>query len=416
MYKGKRKVVQVKSLDEINDIIAFASKRSRIHYNAWEKRDQRTESLTNDSYVVDKDKYIEVTTKYYKGSKTGVTYRFDKTGEDDVVAEVTGLTAIQTLQSYYKAPDFRHNPDLKKLGIELTDRGTFTPSAAPLTYYNKKHSRTRRWMWCYDLNSAYAAQMLRDIPDTSHYELNTAVKEGQIGFLTIDGLPLVHKGFANVVFDLMPSPYTKFVEKYYGAKHDATDKQAKKNAKDMLVFGVGYLQRINPFLRAFIVNSCNEFIKQYMDEDTCISNTDSIFSLRERPDLPIGEDIGQFKLEFQGPVAYIGHTYQRGNELPKARHIVAQRYKEDFDLLKDPLPTMGALKYRFNKEANIVEQTPDFKEEESCSSSPLTAQQEESDARTSETKTSTSPQSTTQTVPDFQKYMEQMRKRFLWKI
>lgn len=338
---GSRKCeVQVTSYKEYNELVLYAKKRSRALHKPWEQRDKSKESCTIFSFIHETLKWATLTTKFYPGSKGKVkTFKFDKYDEEKVET-VKGATVYATLQRYYHAPEFVNDEYVKRMLGWNEELSTFMVSVSAYTYFNPKYTHTRQKMWCYDANSAYAAQLLKDIPDTSHYEIERRVKKGEIGFFFVgEEVHLVKEGhYANFIFKMMPSPYKEFVEKFYKEKKEATTPQEKQRAKDMLLYGIGYYQRKNPFLRYYIVLSWNEYIKSLADKDTMMSNTDSIFSTKPRPDLPIGDEIGQFKLEFEGPVAYIGYTYQKGTQPPHAKGTIRKLFKKGFDLLKDPMP------------------------------------------------------------------------------
>lgn len=110
----------------------------------------------------------------------------------------------------------------------------------------------------------------------------------------------------------------------------------------MLNLPIGYCQRYNPFLRSYVVNSCNEVIKRLIDDDTLFWNTDAIFSRKRRPELELGTEIGQFKEIHCDTLSYVGNVYQINNEDPTYRGISKSWFKafekkngRKYDLLKD---------------------------------------------------------------------------------
>ena len=110
----------------------------------------------------------------------------------------------------------------------------------------------------------------------------------------------------------------------------------KLKAKAVLNYSIGYLQNINPFLRASIISYCNSDIESIKDEDTIYCNTDSIVSLKKRKDLSFGKDIGQWKLEEQGLFAYVGYDYQWYDEKKTAvRGIPKLWLDDDFDIVEN---------------------------------------------------------------------------------
>ena len=120
----------------------------------------------------------------------------------------------------------------------------------------------------------------------------------------------------------------------------------------MLNLPIGYCQRYNPFLRAYVVHSCNEVIKQLIDDDTLFWNTDAIFSLKRRPELEIGTDIGQFKEIKCDTLSYVGNVYQINDEDPTYRGIskswfksFEKTYGRKYDLLKDFDKSISRINY-----------------------------------------------------------------------
>ena len=352
----RKKLVYLKTVDEMNDVLSIVKKYSGVSYCSWETGRAQGYSLATSSFIEDKQVNIEVTTKFYyigagiSNKLTPVTFVFRKDGDIKVHCDPTQCYA--TMQKYYSAPDLS---DDKVLNLKKTAKGSFALSAGPLVGYNEKYDNREDYLYVYDLNSAYAAIMMNKIPDTSTYTLHSTVHEDEIGFLLSDGLPMVHKGYADIVFKLMDSPYKEFARKYYDIKRNSTgDKKAK--AKAMLVYGVGYLQRHNPFIRAYIVNSCNEFIKSRLDDDSILWNTDAIYSRRKRDDLEIGTDIGQFKLEHEGLIRHRGNCYQivESGEVTY-RGTSKSWFADDFNLLTDDIPTQGNL-WQLNRETLQMEE------------------------------------------------------------
>ena len=352
----RKKLIYLSSVDELNDVLRVIRQYTPVLYCSWETGRAQGHSLASYSFIEDKQVNIEVTTKYYQiaigesNKFEPTTFIFRKDGDVKVHCDPTQCYA--TMQRYYAAPDYSED---KVLNLKKNEKGSFVLSAGALVGYNKKWDNREDYMYVYDLNSAYAAVMMDKIPDTSTYTLHSTVHDGEIGFLLSDGLPMVHKGYADIVFTLMDSPYKEFARKYYDIKRNSTGSE-KAKAKAMLVYGVGYLQRHNPFIRAYIVNSCNEFIKGLLDEDSILWNTDAIYSRRKRDDLTIGTDIGEFKLEHEGLIRHRGNCYQivDSGEVTY-RGTSKSWFADDFNLLTDELPTQGNL-WQLNRETLQMEE------------------------------------------------------------
>lgn len=287
------------------------------------------ESFGNKAFVEDKEVQFRLT---YKKGSGACTYIFKKDGNLD--HQVTdGGEAFRILNKYYKVPRFT-NPSILAM------------SAIPLLYKNEKYEGTRNNAIGYDLNSAYSYAMLQPMPDTSKPFRQGTIKEGEIGFIEIPArhnpevmsLVPISKGYSLYIFPLMESPFKRFVENWYNKK--LVDK-TKHKAKGVLNYSVGYLQRVNPFLRATIIGYCNNLIESLIDEDTLYCNTDSIVSLSEKTNLTLGTAIGNWKIEHEGTFAFKGFNYQWNLDVPHYRGVSRKWFTKDWDLLKDSLPTNG---------------------------------------------------------------------------
>ena len=129
----------------------------------------------------------------------------------------------------------------------------------------------------------------------------------------------------------------------------------KRKAKEYLNFCVGFLQHRDPYTRAQIVGLANDRILSLIDENTIYCNTDSIVSLTERPDLEIGNDIGQWKVEHRDKFAFVGYNYQWGTGLPSIRGKPKTDFEEGWDILKDELPDCGN-KFKYNPIMGVIEE------------------------------------------------------------
>ena len=173
----------------------------------------------------------------------------------------------------------------------------------PGGYNCVKTSKSKKWLVCYgyDVNSSYSYAMLKPMPDTSvEPRLNSYVREGEIGFYTSGGVTTEIGAYAEYIFPLKPSPFVKYVIVYYEKKRKAKTKEERDKWKAFLNIPTGMLQRHNIFMRLTILYYAREYIKQFIDNDTVYCNVDSIVSLRARDDLPLGDELGQFKQEHPG--------------------------------------------------------------------------------------------------------------------
>ena len=328
MYKRKR--IRNISVDEMNKLLKYAQENWSVYF----REQQEGETLRFRAFVVEHQTRLELS-MYYEGDATTFICRLD--GNQDPDTNLTGGLAFATGQKYYKVPRFQN---LKF-------------SAKPLLYYNKNYQYKRVHAYYYDLNSAYATVMVDKIPDTSHYKCNAVVGKGEIGF-SLSG-ELVHEGEqATWVFQLIESPLRRFVQHWYDKKKNAKTPEDKFKAKNMLTYYVGYLQYVNPFLRSYIVQSCNELIEGLMDQNTVMCNTDCIVSTVPRNELTIGPELGQWKYE-EGEIACIGFNYQWNYEV-KYRGVPKGWFPNGFDILRDEIPHFGNI-YIFDKEQMTIKET-----------------------------------------------------------
>ena len=349
MFRGKR--VRFISIEEFNTHLAYCKKYKQIVFGP---RELGTECYIA-NLVVD---IVNIYLTYRKGDKT-TTYSTRLDGED-ATTKITGLLAYQTICKYYKVPNMEHFKWMEKESTKKGERLQISwviASAVPLLYSNiEKGCQEYDNCYGYDMTSAYGWALLQPIPDTTKKpRFNDEVKKGEIGFC-MDGSTEYEGGYGNIIFPLMDSPFDRFVNKWFGIKKYGS-KEEKAKAKQMLNYAVGYMQRTNPFIRNTIVNRCNDKIKMYMDESTLYCNTDSIVSLKERKDLPLGPNIGEFHLEHQGTFAYAGFNYQWNHEVPTYRGVAKKWFesfmkknKRPWSILTDEIPTFDDSEYYFDKD------------------------------------------------------------------
>lgn len=334
-------------------------------------------SLANCMLIEIKDTKLEITTQYYKYKelvKKGfapTTWVFDLNEETDFIS--SGHSCFVQLQKYYKFNKITETPEvmehLKNWYDEET--GKFVCSASPIIGFNPKYDKVElKDCYEYDLNSAYSSVFMDKIPDTtSSPRYETTLKDNEIGFLLDDQLMIIEgKGkYADIIFPLIntPEPIKEFCTKYYNQKKLAKKGSSEKlEAKAMLNLPIGYMQRFNPFVRAYIVHKCNQKIKSLIDENTLFWNTDAIFTLNKREDLDIGTEIGQFKEEKIKNLRYSGNAYQINDEIPVYRGIPKQWFKSfekthnrPWNILTDSLPERcNVWRFDFNKLKLIKEQ------------------------------------------------------------
>ena len=133
--------------------------------------------------------------------------------------------------------------------------------------------------------------------------------------------------------------------------------------KNIMNMAIGYLQRVNPILRTFVLDYANKRVKSFINDDTLYCNTDSIVSLTRRFDIEenLGDGLGQWKLEHFGDFAYKGFCYQWNKSIPSYRGVSKSWFKPDFDILVDELPECGNL-YFYNQKTNQIERLSNEKD------------------------------------------------------
>lgn len=326
----KRLKFEYISVDEMNEHLNYIKKNKysifkNVEYNGFAKYAFINETMTE----------FKLTYKDFKTNKTA-TYICLKTTIDPSKKVITGADAFIVLSHYYKIP---------------ICPAPFSVSA--ILYKNNKYEGKRIDAISYDLNSAFPFAMLKDMPDTSVPPKQKIIEEGEIGF-GLDGELLDIGDYSLFVFKLIESPFKKFVEVWYNKKKNAITKEEKSKAKSILNYSVGFLQRKNPYLRAAIIGYSNKLIEDLIDENTVYCNTDSIICLKERDDLKLGNEIGEWKVEHKGKFAFIGFNYQWNNDIPSYRGQPKEWFPEGWDILKDQLPLSNNI-YKFDeKEIKIV--------------------------------------------------------------
>ena len=293
--------------------------------------------------VKENDSCLIIETKYYEPKYKATRYTCNLNEEKK--AYISGQQVFCEFQKYcFKAV---HAKTYKNQTIDKMldpETGKYVFSAGPVIDYNQKYENQELFnVYEYDLNSAYSSIMLNGIPDVNHPKFNVKVKKGQVGFYLDNECSMTEKVgvVAEVVFDLIKLNDTqkKYIYNAYDKKLLAVDELEHNEAKLAMNAAIGYYQRFNPFIRAYIVHKCNNFILGLLDDDSVLWNTDAIFSLKRRPELELGTFIGQFKETKIKRFAYKGNNYQIDYEIPKYRGIPKAWFKDKkFDILKDELP------------------------------------------------------------------------------
>ena len=345
----QRKRIKYITADEMNQHLKYVNK----YFNVIYREKLNSEPFKRNAYIKDREVNFELS---YKKGSYACTYICRKDSYAETATQQTnGGEAFRILSQYYKVP----RVDEKYCG--RSDNGGL--SASPFLWYNPKYEGQWIPAYGYDLNSAYSAAMLQDMPDTSKpMRQGTIIPGKEIGFKEVLNpkkpkttmLVPQYSGFSLYIFPLMKSPFKKFVYTWYNKKVNATTESEKNKAKGVLNMSIGQLQNVNPFLRAAIVGKCNELVESLIDEDTLFCNTDSIVSTKPLP-LKIGTGIGEWKLEHQCKVAYKGLNYQWENGDLSFRGIPKKWFPKGWDITKDNTPKASNI-YKFNKTTMRLEE------------------------------------------------------------
>lgn len=354
MYK--RKNIQFLDILEMMDLLKNLSRR----YIYIKGKKPTAKPFSNCAYYEDNEVNFSIT---FKKANKVCTYMVRKDG-DELLQLILGGDGYRILKQYTGKNgiyDLRKNDfDMwKKLLGWDTERKKFVVSAKPILYNNKKYNKTRNYAYGYDINSSYPYAMIQDMPDTTvKPKMYVKLGANELGFYIDNGELICTEEIGKLcdfVFPRIESPFKRFVEVWYNRKKNAKTKKDKMKAKEILNFSIGYLQKVNPFIRARIISFANKVISDLIDENTLLCSTDSIISLIERKDINIGVELGQFKEEKQGLFAYKDMNYQWNLETPKYRGVSKNWFKPGWDILVDKTPITGNV-VNFNPTTGLFEE------------------------------------------------------------
>lgn len=254
--------------------------------------EQRPESETHQGYhryINDKTLYITLT------YKIGGQWRSYKTNKAKVYDEGYTQTVVDPIRAYTI-----FSRVVKPVKIPEVDRDKVHNIGGYTDFHPDKKGHYVRAI-CYDVNKSFFNACKNMMP-TTIVDKYCAPKLGEVGF-PASGIPVIGPSdhICYYVFKLdWHDGLRRYVDLYSQKLKKATDPNVRRRLKDEINLSIGNLAHHNPFLRNMIVWWSNEFIKSKVDDNTIWSNTDSIVSSVPRPDLEIGDDVGQFKIEHDG--------------------------------------------------------------------------------------------------------------------
>lgn len=263
----------------------------------------------------------------------------------DEVSSLDGGRAYAYFKRYVKIPD-----------ISLP----INPVAA-FTYCNPNYVNQRfDNVIGYDRNAAYLGACDNLIIPKKLIDYDRAPKENEIGFGS-QGIPIYGPSnfICGFIFEAgtcegLQRWHDKIVEKYLNKD---------TNVKAYYQYAIGMIRRHNIVLYNTIIYASNYYMNNLIDENTLWSTTDSLVSLKERPDLIISMKPGDFKIEHDfNTFAYTKHGYQWGLEPPRIKGFSRSKvenynktHKDKFDILHKDKYYVDKRKYTF-KEGYIVDE------------------------------------------------------------
>lgn len=167
-------------------------------------------SLSQYMIVELKDTKLEITTRYYDFGKP-CTYIFDLNNED--IFKQSGIDCFKEFSKAYKIPKAKdYNIKVLDKYLDL-ESNKYVCSARPILDYNRAYEKQYlKDCYEYDLNSAYANTILKQIPDLynpiiADWPNQIKVKKNEIGFIFDDELSIVKPGYeADIKFKLIDTP------------------------------------------------------------------------------------------------------------------------------------------------------------------------------------------------------------------
>ena len=212
-------------------------------------------------------------------------------------------------------------------------------------WYNEKYQNQKVKCWAYDINASYPTVFIKyNAPNINNPLGYGVVEENQVGFITDyeNFRIMVDKGeIAEERYELLSDkdmePIRKYVKDSFNAKNyykKVGDKINADKEKSRLNNAIGVLRNHNVDLYTWILTKARREIEQWVDEDTIAINTDCIYSAKPRPEIPLGNNIGEYKEdENNGTEVYFhGSNYDWGNK--KCMRGVVKELQDTYDLVE----------------------------------------------------------------------------------
>lgn len=305
----------------------------------------KNQPIVNRCYVDISETKCKLTYKLIKKR----TFVFDLDGNQ--LSEQTVINACSQLAKAHKYEDVEEVLGIKydkKKAVDGKPKGyrESIGSATPFKYYNKNYYNKDVKAYEYDLSSAYLQVLAKlRLPKLNTLRCNTFIGPNQVGFFQVNatrtgnklGFSYKQGTYAQWVFDLTDdAPYAAWATKTLAKLSTMSKGIEKDKIKNVPRYAVGQMQNHNPFIRCLVVDTCTKLIKSLMDENTIYSNTDSIVSLTQRPDIEnytdykFHTDSKHYNARFYMIQDGDSIIYQWNDEIPKASGL-KKRYIERYN-------------------------------------------------------------------------------------
>lgn len=194
----------------------------------------------------------------------------------------------------------------------------------------------------YDMNSCFPYFLTKPLPYGDIVRTDDIVEMDELGFCgdtthSKESLRLALPGDrAKYIFKTkVYKGLVEFAKSWYTKKRNATGEE-KEDAKLVLNAFIGNMKYHNIFIRITVLEYARLYMESLKDENTLVQTVDSIVSLKPRPDLTIGTELGQFKCEhFDQSFIYKTDMVKRwADEETKKPGLKSGRKDGNFELIK----------------------------------------------------------------------------------
>lgn len=291
-YKVKKESVDVyafeKALNYCNNLIG---------YNI-EPKD--TDKISNNWYLwQDRRSNYHLVFRDYCTKKVRHLVLDPYTGEKDYTIEINnaGARTYKKIKKYTQ----RYNED-----INFKDNDKYLNYTwIPFEYMDTSHVFKKVIAYEYDSNSNYLAQFKKPLPYGDIIRENDYIKQDEIGFNIIyngkgkKAIEAVFKGHADIIFKAkIYQGLTDFANDMYAKRKSMEDGIEKDKFKKLICSAHGNLKYHNIFMAVAIIGYSKQELLSYCDGVHVYMHTvDSIICDRPIDNIPIGTDLGQYKLK-----------------------------------------------------------------------------------------------------------------------